>query len=129
ERVEREAGGVDVGAEGEKARITDRGRIGGAGQQPLLVCRQAGEPSLRVSLVRQIVAAACEGVDGGEVAPQAARQEEGADREVLVVGAGNAAALRVGALESLGHAADSARDRYWPSARSGYWSAESSDRT
>src|SRR5262245_60635910 len=124
ERLDRQAVRRDGVAEGEKDRIIDRSRIGGAGQQPLLVSRQAGEPSLRISLVCQIVAAACEGVDGGEVAPQPAWQEEGADREVLVVGAGDAAALRVGALESLGHAADSARDRYWPSARSGYWSAE-----
>src|SRR5262249_18944960 len=118
-RLDREAVRCDGVAEGEKDRIVDRGRIGGAGGRPVPLCRQVGEASLGGSLVRQVVATAREGVDGGEVATQPARQEEGADREVLVVGAGDAAALRVSALESLGHAADSARDRYWPSARSG----------
>ena len=102
-----------------------------AGEQLLLVCREAVEPAGGIALVRQVVAAAREGVHRRQVAAQPARQEKRPDREVLVVGAGDPGALGVRLLDARGgahHVDGSTRARYCPSARSGTCSGASSRR-
>lgn len=102
ERLDRQPVRREGVTERDEDRVVDRARVARAGEQLLLVCREAVEPAGGLALVSQVVAATREGVHRRQVAAQMTRQEKRPDREVLVVGAGEPGALGVRLLDACG---------------------------
>ena len=83
-------------AERQEDGIVGARRIARAGEEALLPDCQPLEPAGVGSLVGQVVGAAREGVDRGQVVAEPPREQPRADGEVLVVPARDARAVRVG---------------------------------
>src|SRR3989442_11575121 len=122
-------------AEGSKDRVVRRARVARAGEELLFPRLQADDPvaghAERLSFVGDVVGPPREGVSRRQIVAKPPGQEPRADREVLVVRAGNARAVRIcgrqldGArllrrfLEHRAHAARTALTR--PYSRRSFW--------